>query len=77
MWIVPPPEALRRLREMGRVPLEGTLGIANAALGVMPLRVMCDAGDLGAVRRFESARRARLVSLRQISRRIGLGAARV
>jgi DEAD/DEAH box helicase domain-containing protein len=48
-WMVPPAEALRSLREMGRVPLEGMLGIANAAVGVMPLRVMCDSSDIGAV----------------------------
>ena len=49
LWIAPPPDALRRLREMGRVPVEGILGIANAALGVMPLRVMCDMSDIGSV----------------------------
>lgn len=49
MWIAPPHEALRRLREWGRVPLEGMLGVANAALGVLPLRVLCDASDIGAV----------------------------
>lgn len=49
MWIAPPHDALRRLREMGRVPLEGILGIANAAAGVMPLRVMCDMSDIGSV----------------------------
>ncbi len=49
LWIVPPPDALRKLREMGRVPVEGLLGISNAAVGVMPLRVMCDANDIGSV----------------------------
>jgi DEAD/DEAH box helicase domain-containing protein len=49
LWLVPPPDALRRLREFGRVPHEGMLGIANAVIGVMPLRVMCDSSDLGAV----------------------------
>ncbi len=49
MWIAPPHEALRRLREWGRVPLEGMLGVANATLGVLPLRVLCDASDIGAV----------------------------
>jgi DEAD/DEAH box helicase domain-containing protein len=48
-WAVPPLSALRRLREWGRVPYEGMLGIANAVVGVMPLRVMCDSADLGAV----------------------------
>jgi len=49
LWISPPPEALRQLRECGRVALEGMLGVANAAVGVMPLRVMCDPQDIGAV----------------------------
>ncbi|HEX8236005.1 MAG TPA: DEAD/DEAH box helicase [Abditibacteriaceae bacterium] len=48
-WLVPPPEALRKLREFARVPYEGMLGIANATVGVLPLRVMCDPGDIGAV----------------------------
>jgi DEAD/DEAH box helicase domain-containing protein len=48
-WVSPPATALRRLREYGRVPYEGMLGIANAMVGVMPLRVMCDSSDLGAV----------------------------
>lgn len=49
LWIAPPPDALRRLREMGRVPVEGILGVANAAAGVLPLRIMCDASDIGSV----------------------------
>lgn len=48
-WLVPPLEALRRLREFGRVAYEGLIGVANAAVGVMPLRVMCDVSDIGAV----------------------------
>lgn len=49
MWLRPPPDALRRLREYSRAPLEALLGIANAALAVLPLRVLCDAADVGAV----------------------------
>jgi DEAD/DEAH box helicase domain-containing protein len=48
-WLVPPHSALARLRECGRVPLEGLLGVANALVGVLPLRVLCDAGDVGAL----------------------------
>jgi DEAD/DEAH box helicase domain-containing protein len=48
-WIAPPDDALRKLREWGRVPYEGMLGIANAAIGVLPLRVLCDSSDIGAV----------------------------
>ena len=49
MWLRPPPDSLRRLREYSRAPLEALLGIANAALAVLPLRVLCDAADIGAV----------------------------
>lgn len=49
LWLVPPPNALRRLRESGRVPHEGMLGIANATVGAMPLRVLCDQSDIGAL----------------------------
>lgn len=48
-WLVPPHSALARLRECGRMPLEGLLGVANALVGVLPLRVLCDAGDVGAL----------------------------
>lgn len=48
-WLLPPHSALQRLRECGRVPLEGLLGVANALVGVLPLRVLCDGGDVGAL----------------------------
>jgi DEAD/DEAH box helicase domain-containing protein len=48
-WLLPPHSALKRLRECGRVPLEGMLGIANALVGVLPLRILCDGGDIGAL----------------------------
>lgn len=49
LWLVPPASALQRVREFGRVPYEGMLGIANALLDVAPLFVMCDPMDIGCV----------------------------
>ena len=48
-WIAPPLETLKRVRECGRVPFEGMLGVANAVTGVMPLRIMCEPADVGSV----------------------------
>jgi len=48
-WIQPPLETLKRVRECGRVPFEGLLGVANAVTGVMPLRIMCEPADVGSV----------------------------
>ena len=48
-WLVPPGEALLRVREYQRVPEEGLLGIANVACAVLPLFVMCDPQDIGTV----------------------------
>jgi DEAD/DEAH box helicase domain-containing protein len=47
LWIVPPAFALQRVREYGRIPEDGLLGVANAALGVLPIFVMCDSADVG------------------------------
>jgi DEAD/DEAH box helicase domain-containing protein len=47
-WVVPPGEVLERVRQYGRIPEDGLLGIANAAVGVLPLWVMCDPQDVGA-----------------------------
>lgn len=49
LWLVPPAFALQRVRDHGRVPEEGLLGVANAALGVLPLFVLCDPADVGSV----------------------------
>jgi len=48
LWVVPPAQVLERVRQYGRIPEDGLLGIANAALGVLPLWVMCDPADVGA-----------------------------
>jgi DEAD/DEAH box helicase domain-containing protein len=47
-WLQPGLELLNRLKEMGRDPMEGLLGVANVLIEVLPLRVMTDPGDLGA-----------------------------
>jgi len=46
-WILPPQEALMRVRGCGREPTEGLVGIANVLVEVVPLFVMCDAMDIG------------------------------
>lgn len=48
-WVVPPLAALHKVRDHGRVPTEGMLGIANVITQVVPLFVMCDFTDIGAV----------------------------
>ncbi|HJN17781.1 MAG TPA: Zn-binding domain-containing protein, partial [Armatimonadota bacterium] len=47
VWTIPPRHALERVRSYGRIPEDGLLGIANAAIGVLPLWVMCDPADVG------------------------------
>ncbi|MDA0748653.1 MAG: DEAD/DEAH box helicase [bacterium] len=46
-WLVPPADALRCCRELGRVPSEGLKGIANVMAEVVPLFAMCDVTDIG------------------------------
>jgi len=48
LWVVPPREALDRIRQFGRVPQDGLLGVGNVIVGVMPLFVMSDPMDVGA-----------------------------
>ncbi len=47
VWVVPPAHALERVRAYGRIPEDGLLGVANAAIGVLPLWVLCDPADVG------------------------------
>jgi DEAD/DEAH box helicase domain-containing protein len=47
LWIIPPRQVLERVRQYNRVPEDGLLGVANAAIGVLPLWVMCDRADVG------------------------------
>ncbi len=48
-WLCPPLAALRRVRDFGRDPIEGLLGIANVLTEVLPLFVMADPADVGSV----------------------------
>lgn len=49
MWLVPPVQALHAVRETGRSPAEGMLGLANVFGEVIGLFAMCDAQDVGTV----------------------------
>ena len=44
-WLCPPLAALRRVRDFGRDPIEGLLGIANVLTEVLPLFVAADPAD--------------------------------
>jgi len=46
---MPPRHVLEKVREYGRIPDEGLLGISNAMAGVLPAYVMCDPADIGSV----------------------------
>ena len=48
MWILPHREAYRLVKEVGRVPREGLLGICNVVKEVIPVFAMCDVMDIGA-----------------------------
>lgn len=48
-WIIPPAPILHLVRDYGRDPMEGMLGIANVLAEVLPLFVMCDSTDIGSV----------------------------
>ncbi|MFO8007224.1 MAG: DEAD/DEAH box helicase [Candidatus Brocadiia bacterium] len=48
-WILPPEDALRLARKYGREPAEGLVGLANVLVEIVPLFVMCDTVDIGAV----------------------------
>ncbi len=49
LWIIPPPTAMKRVKDYGRVPSEGLAGIGNAMVGVIPIYVICDYTDIGPV----------------------------
>jgi DEAD/DEAH box helicase domain-containing protein len=49
LWLVPPEDAVERVRGQGRVFGEGLVGIANAMIEVAPMFVMCDVQDIGVV----------------------------
>ncbi len=48
-WITPPPIALSHVRDYGRIPTEGMMGIGNALTGIIPIYVICDYIDIGPV----------------------------
>ena len=47
LWLVPPPGVFSTVREWGRIPSEGLLGLSNVLREVVPLFVMCDPLDIG------------------------------
>lgn len=49
MWLRPPAESLHGVRDVGRIPAEGMLGIANVLVDIVPLYVLCDPQDIGCV----------------------------
>jgi DEAD/DEAH box helicase domain-containing protein len=48
MWLIPLEDAYVHVRQSGRVPREGLLGISNVIKEVIPLYAMCDTMDVGA-----------------------------
>jgi DEAD/DEAH box helicase domain-containing protein len=48
MWMIPLEDAYIHVRDTGRVPREGLLGISNVIKEVIPLYAMCDTMDIGA-----------------------------
>jgi DEAD/DEAH box helicase domain-containing protein len=48
-WISPALDTLARVRQWGRNPQDGLLGIANVLTAVLPLYAMCDSMDIGSV----------------------------
>jgi DEAD/DEAH box helicase domain-containing protein len=49
VWLSPCADALRAVREAGRSPMEGLVGIANVIGEVLPLYAMCDPSDVGSL----------------------------
>lgn len=47
VWISPSLKTLKRVRQWGRNPQDGLLGIANVMTEVIPLYAMCDPMDIG------------------------------
>ncbi len=48
-WVIPPASTLHLVKDFGREPVEGLLGIANVISEVLPFLVMCDTGDIGSM----------------------------
>ncbi len=47
MWLVPTAELARQLRKEGLNPVEGLVGLRNAAVHMLPFFAMCDKMDIG------------------------------
>jgi DEAD/DEAH box helicase domain-containing protein len=47
LWLVPHADLLREVRRRGLNPVEGLVGIRNAAVHMLPLLAMCDKMDIG------------------------------
>ncbi len=48
-WITPPDELIERVKDLGRKPIEGLMGIRNLMVHVLPLFAMCDKQDIGGI----------------------------
>ena len=48
MWLTPSLDTLKVVKDFGRLPVEGLIGIANVITEVIPLFSMCDVVDIGA-----------------------------
>lgn len=49
VWLIPSLSTLHQVRQYGRNPMDGLLGLANVANEVIPLFAMCDPMDIGTV----------------------------
>jgi DEAD/DEAH box helicase domain-containing protein len=49
LWFIPEKGVMAAVREGGRNPVEGLVGIRNMAISVLPLFAMCDRRDIGGI----------------------------
>jgi DEAD/DEAH box helicase domain-containing protein len=47
VWLTPSSSSMQQVRETGRNPTDGLVGIRNAAVHLLPLYAMCDKADVG------------------------------
>jgi DEAD/DEAH box helicase domain-containing protein len=48
-WTTPPDDLVLRVRDAGRKPIEGLMGIRNLMVHVLPFFAMCDVQDIGGI----------------------------